>query len=196
MPPKKSVKKSAVNFKRRATAIASFVAIAERNMSDQHLSWAYEYSVIRLYREFESMMLDALVGAINHDPRTISERTGISFPARLSNDVCEYLIIGDGYFDFKGRDGLIRTLRDYVPPKHYLVRIIKKEKYKKMLEQLSAFRNLATHNSKVAKSRAREVVNLTRMPEAGVWLKKQRRLERMISLLKQLAQEIHAKAQY
>ena len=196
MSPKKSIKKSATNFKKRASAIASFVATAERTMTDQHLSWVYEYSVIRLYREFESMMLDALVGAINHDPKTISERTGISFPARLNNDVCEYLIIGDGYFDFKGRDGLIRTLRDYVPPKHYLVRIVKKEKYKKTLEQLSALRNLATHNSKVAKARAKEVVTLTRMPEAGVWLKKQGRLQHMILVLKQLAQEIHVKAQY
>ncbi len=196
MSRKKSVRRSASDFKKQAKAIISFVNSARKTMSDQHQSWAYEYSVIRLYRAFESMMLDALVGAINHDTKTISGRTGVSFPKHLNNDVCEYLIVGSGYFEFKGRDGLIKTLRDHVPAKHYLVRIVKKEKYKKTLEDLSALRNLAAHNSKIAKIRAKEIVGLKRMPEAGVWLKKQERLERMISLLKNLAGEIGTSAPY
>lgn len=196
MSSKKSVKRSANDFKKRANAIGSFITSAKLTMTDQHQSWVYEYSIIRLYREFETMMLDALVGAINHDTQTISERTGISFPKHLNNDVCEYLIIGDGYFEFKGRDGLIKTLRDHVPAKHYLVRIVKKEKYKKALEQLSALRNLAAHNSKISKTRAKEIVGQKRMPEAGVWLKKQERLENMISLLKKLAGEISSNAPY
>lgn len=196
MSSKKSVKRSANDFKKRANAIGSFIASAKRTMTDQHQSWVYEYGIVRLYREFETMMLGALVGAINHDTKTISERTGILFPKHLNDDVCEYLIVGGGYFEFKGRDGLIKTLRDHVPAKHYLVRIIRKEKYKKTLEQLCALRNLAAHNSKIAKTRAKEVVGQKRMPEAGVWLKKQQRLEKMISLLKKLAGEIGVNAPY
>jgi hypothetical protein len=196
MSPKKSVKKSAIHFRQQATAIAFFITSATQTMTDQHQSWVYEYGIIRLYREFESMMLDALVGAINNNTKTISERMGFLFPKHLTDEVCEYLIIGNGYFDFKGRDGLIKTLRDYVPPKHYLVRIVKKEKYKRALEHLCVLRNLASHKSKLAKARAKEAIGLTRMPEAGVWLKNQQRLENMITLLKELATELHRSAQY
>lgn len=196
MARKKSVQRSAQDFKDQIKAINSFITSARRNMTDQHISWAYEYSIMRLYRSFESMMLDALVGAINHNTSTISERTGITFPAHLTYEVCEYIIIGDGYFDFRGRDGLIKTLKDYVPANHYLVRLVKKEKYKKALEQLSVLRNLAAHNSKMAKSRARETLGQARMPEAGVWLKKQHRFENIVRLLRELAQDIKTHAPY
>jgi hypothetical protein len=196
MSPKKSVRKSTIRFRKQANTIVSFIGSATQTMSDQHQSWAYEYGIIRLYREFEIMMLDALVGAINNNTKTISERTGISFPAHLTDEVCEYLIVGNGYFDFKGRDGLIKTLKNYVPSNHYLVRIVKKEKYKKPLENISLLRNLATHKSKLAKARAKEAIGQIRMPEAGVWLKNQQRLENMIILLKDLAKEIHRSAPY
>ena len=33
---------------------------------------------------------------------------------------------GRGYFDFKGRDGLIKTLKQYLPDDHYLVEVVSK----------------------------------------------------------------------
>jgi hypothetical protein len=196
MPRKKSVKKSASDFKAHADEIANFLDAAKKNLSDLHTSWAYEYAILRFYREFESMILDALVGAINNDTGTISMRTGIPFPKHITDEVCEYLIIGNGYFDFKGRDGLIKTLKEYVPENHYIVDAVKKPKYKDVLEQLSTLRNLAAHNSEVSKARAKKAVDQNRMPEAGAWLKKQNRLENLLRLLKELADEIHAAAPY
>ncbi len=142
------------------------------------------------------MILEALVGAINNDTSTIASRTGVTFPKHLTYEVCEYLIIGDGFFDFKGRDGLIKTLKEYVPDDHYLVQIIKQPKYKESLERLSAMRNLAAHNSEIAKTRAKDVVGQVRMPEAGAWLKKQQRLLKMLVSLRQLSEEIEDKAPY
>ena len=111
MARKKSVKKSASDFRRRADAIVEFVDEAEP-LGDKHLSWAYEYGIIRLYREFEAMMLAALVGAINNDTQTVSARTAIAFPKHLTDEVCEFLITGNGYFNVRGRAGLIDTLGD------------------------------------------------------------------------------------
>jgi cupin superfamily acireductone dioxygenase involved in methionine salvage len=196
MPRKKSVKKSSIDFKARADAITAFVTEATRNLTQQQVSWAYELGIIRLHREFEALILDALVGAINNDTATLANRTGITFPKHLTDEVCEFLIIGNGYFDFRGRDGLIRTLKDYVPANHYLVTAVTKERYKKSLEELSALRNLAAHNSAVAKARAKEAVKQKRLAEAGSWLKKQQRLEAIIGRLKELADEIHAAAPY
>jgi hypothetical protein len=196
MPRKKSVEKSANDFKSRADEIATFLKAAEQRLTAQQVSWAYEYGILRLYREFEALMLDALVGAINNDTTTIAKTTGTRFPKHLTDEVCQYLIVGDGYFDFKGRDGLIQTLRKYVPADHYLVTVVKKDKYKKALERLSALRNLAAHNSAVAKARAKKAVGQQRMPDAGSWLKKQSRLITIINQLKELADEIRSSAPY
>ena len=59
--------------------------------------------------EFEQLMLFAIVCAINNDTKTISDSTGVEFPKHLTDEVCEYLVLGGRYFDFKGRDGLIRV---------------------------------------------------------------------------------------
>jgi cupin superfamily acireductone dioxygenase involved in methionine salvage len=196
MPRKKSIKKSAVGFRRRADEIAAFLTDAAQKLTAQQASWAYEYGILRLYREFEALMLDALVGAINNDTTTIAETTGTRFPKHLTDEVCKYLIVGDGYFDFKGRDGLIQTLSKYVPEGHYLVTAVKKDRYKEALERLSALRNLAAHNSAVAKARAKKAVGQQRMPDAGSWLKKKSRLMTIVNRLKELADEIEAGAPY
>jgi hypothetical protein len=195
MARKKSVKKSASDFRRRADAIVEFVDEAEP-LGDKHLSWAYEYGIIRLYREFEAMMLAALVGAINNDTQTVSARTAIAFPKHLTDEVCEFLITGNGYFNVRGRAGLIDTLGDYVPETHYLVAAVKNNRYKDTLEQLCALRNLAAHNSSASKTRAKKAVGQVRMSEAGSWLKKQRRLLNIVDGLKQLADEIEVGAPY
>jgi len=196
MPRKKSVQKRANDFKRRADEIATFLTDAAKRLTPRHVPWAYEYGILRLYREFEAMMLDALVGAINNDTTTIATSAGIRFPKHLTDEVCRYLIVGDGYFDFKGRDGLIQTLKKYVPDGHYLVTTVKKHKYRDALERLSALRNLAAHNSAVAKSRAKKAVGQQRMSDAGSWLKKQSRLMIIVDRLKELADEIQMGAPY
>ena len=188
-------KKSASDFRRRADAIVEFVDEAEP-LGDKHLSWAYEYGIIRLYREFEAMMLAALVGANNNDTQTVSARTAIAFPKHLTDEVCEFLITGNGYFNVRGRAGLIDTLGDYVPETHYLVAAVKNNRYKDTLEQLCALRNLAAHNSSASKTRAKKAVGQVRMSEAGSWLKKQRRLLNIVDGLKQLADEIEVGAPY
>jgi len=147
MPRKKSVKHSAQVFRAAADDITNFLTTASVGQTDQHVSWLYNYGIIRLYREFESMVLDALVGAINNDTATVSGTTGINFPKHLTDEVCEFLITGSGYFDFKGRPGLIKTLKGFVPANHYLVTTIKRKTYEDALERLSTLRNFAAHES-------------------------------------------------
>jgi hypothetical protein len=109
MPKKKSIKGSANEFKAETDKILAFLT-APAGLGDEHVSWCHDLAIIRLYRAFESLMLDALVGALNNDASTLSTRTGFSFPKHLTNEVCRFLVTGRGYFDFKGRDGLIKAL--------------------------------------------------------------------------------------
>ena len=122
-----------------------------KKLSKLYAHWVYDYAIIRLYREFETFMLDCLTALINNDTKALSDSTGYKFPKHLTDEVCKFLIIGNGYFDFKGRDGLIKTLKKYLPEDHWFIGLIKQTKYKESLDQLSALRNYATHESNVSK---------------------------------------------
>lgn len=196
MPKKKSIKKSAREFIAHADELQQFVAGPAQGLSDQQNSWCHDYAVIRLYREFEQMMLSAIVGAINNSTETISTTTGVDFPKHLTDEVCEYLVLGGNYFDFKGRDGLIKILKKFVPDNHYLITIIKKEKYKQTLERLSALRNYAAHESSKSKRAVLTAIDQKRVGSAGSWLKVKGRYGAISEKLKELAGEVEIAAPY
>jgi len=196
MPKKKSVKKTAKQFAEQADAISSFLEHCKASLSEEQQSWVHEYAVIRLYRVFEDLILNALVGAINNDTSTLSQLSGVSFPKHLTDEVCEFLVIGDGYFDFKGRDGLISTLKNFVPQDHYLVQTAKKGKYKEPLQKLCALRNYAAHESSTSKTRAKEATNQHNLGSAGSWLKRQNRFDSLVKDLKSFAEDIEKLAPY
>ena len=194
---KKSGKKASEAFKKHVQEIEEF--LDEENLSsfsDAHVTWAYDYAIIRLYREFEDMILNCLVAAINSDTQQLSKTTGIDFPKHITDDVCEFIIVGDGYFGFRGRDGLIKTLKGYLTDDHYLVTIVKKPAYKDALEKLSALRNFAAHDSKPSKKRALQTIGGQRLASSGAWLKKQNRFRNISASLKRLADEVYQQAPY
>ncbi len=180
MPKKVSVKKCAADFRANNAAIIEFVQQAQ-SLSDQHQTWCHDQAIIMLYKEFENMVFEALVGAINNDTaNTISSVQDIDLPKHLSRAVCEYLVIQDGYFDFKGRSGLIRTLKRYLPDTHYLVMCVHDDKYKGAIEKLFALRNFASHNSSQSKKAIIKVLNQQRIKSSGAWAKVQGRLHAII----------------
>ena len=196
MPKKKSVKRAAQRFCKQVGEIQSFTKKVTASASEEHKSWIHDHAIIRLYRSFEHLMLQALVGAINNDTGTISKRTGIDFPMHLTDEVCEYLIVSDGYFDFKGRSGLIKQLKSYVPEDHYLVTIVKKTKYKVHLDRMVALRNFASHASAQSKKRALDSLGQKRLRSSGSWLKKKDRFGKLCTNLTTLATEIERQAPY
>ncbi len=196
MPRKKSVKHCAQAFRAAADEITEFLTTVSNGQTDQNVTWLYNYGIIRLYREFESMVLAALVGAINNDTATVSGRTGIDFPKHLTDEVCEFLITGSGYFDFKGRPGLIRILKNFVPEDHYLVTAIKRPTYTDALEKLSALRNFAAHQSGPSKRAALKAIGGERIESSGAWLKRGGRFDAIAARLKALATEIENDAPY
>lgn len=196
MARRKSIKKAAQDFQADVDSVKAFTVAARTSLSAQHTTWAYEYAIIRLYRDFEDLILNALKGAINNDTGTLSATLNIEFPQSLSDAVCEYIVTGGGYFDFRGREGLIKTLKSYVPANHYLVEIVKRQKYRNALERLSSLRNFAAHDSEVSRTKAKTSVGQARIGSAGTWLKSQDRLEGIADLLKELAAEIEGEAPY
>jgi len=190
MPRKQSIKRSAQDFREEVDDILSFLEDARGKLKESQVSWAFEYSIIRLYREFESMMLDVVTGALNHDTSTLSSQTGVAFPKHMTAEVCEYLVTGGRFFDFRGRDGLLSKLRNFVTEDHYLLQIVKQPKHKAILEQLTSFRDYAAHDSESSKTKAKEAAGQERLGSAGSWLKSDNRLERILVKLRGMAQEI------
>ena len=194
---KKSGKKASEAFKKHVQEIEGFLNPKNlSSLSAAHVTWAYDYGVIRLYREFEDMILNCLVAAINNDTQQLSKTTGIDFPKHLRDEVCEFIIIGGGYFNFKGRDGLIRTLKKYLPATHYLVALVRKDAYKDALDRLSALRDFAAHDSRPAKKRALQATGGQKMASSGAWLKRQERFQQVALQLTKLAEEINKRAPY
>jgi hypothetical protein len=196
MPRKKSIKRSATRFLDQVYAIDGFLRYVTPHITDDQVSWIHEYAVLRLYREFERLVLECLVGAINNDTEIISTKMGIAFPKHLTDEVCEYLVIADGYLDFRGRAGLIRLLKRFVPGDHYLVEVIKRVRYRDSLERLSALRNLAAHSGAVAKRRAKDVLQAERLGSAGTWLKREGRMQALLDSMAILAADVRRRAPY
>ena len=100
------------------------------------------------------------------------------------------IIIGGGYFNFKGRDGLIKEVKRYVSKDHYLVRAVKDTSYMTSLNQLCALRNYAAHYSMASKKLALKATGQRRMKSAGSWLKRQSRFYEIVLDLAKLSKAI------
>lgn len=60
MPRKKSIKKSTSDFNVEVDKIERFLETVSVGQSDEHVTWLHNYAIIRLYKEFEGLMLDVL----------------------------------------------------------------------------------------------------------------------------------------
>lgn len=200
MARKREIKKAAINFIAEVDLLLEYIATVSAGQTDAHRSLIFDGAVIQLYRLFEGLMLDTLIGAINQDTSTVAQTIGVKFPKHLNDEVCEYLVIGKGYFDYKGRNGLIETIKKFVPETHYLVTIVKKDSYKLSLNVLSALRNHAAHQSDKSKKAALRETKQKRISSSGAWLrrtptgKRASRFEWLCSKLKAIASDIEAAA--
>jgi hypothetical protein len=75
MPRKKSLRRSAQYFDERAQDLLDYVDSCTA-LSDEHISWCHEYAVIRLYREFEYLMKEAITAAINNNTVSVALKAG------------------------------------------------------------------------------------------------------------------------
>ncbi|MFF7250447.1 hypothetical protein ACFZBU_42020 [Embleya sp. NPDC008237] len=198
MPKKKSGKLAAQNFLDASQRIWDFVCEAETaKLTDQAMTWVYEAALVKTAVAFEKLMLDCLVTAINNDTSTISATTGVNFPRHLNDEVCEYLVTGGGYFDFKGgQSGLCKLIKELVGSSHYLHQVVKDPKHRTAINRLVALRNFAAHESPKSKAAALRETGGQRIGSAGAWVKRQRRFEFLLVDLEKIAADIQVAARY
>lgn len=150
---RKSVSKVVDHFIAEVDSIAGFVdkGRAGLPLASRYNAWFFDYAVIRLYREFELFVLNLLIAAIHQDTTTLQKSAQLALPKTVSLDVCEFLIVGHGFFDLKGRSGAISKLKDFLPDDHYIVKVVSDKKFLESLDLLFSLRNFAAHASKPSK---------------------------------------------
>ncbi len=196
MPRKKSVRREAARFVGRTDELIQYVDdVLATGLAAQETTWAVEGALVKLAAGFEQLMLRCLVGAVNNDTSGLSAVTGVAFPAHMTDEVCEYMVTGGKYFDFRGRDGLIKTLRQYLPATHYLVIDVSDAARRRSLDRLIALRNFAAHESRQSKRAARASTE-TNMSSAGAWLKRQGRFRVLATDIRHIAATIQMHAPY
>lgn len=141
------------------------------SQKDLYLSYSYEFAIIQLYKLFEDFIFKTIVGCVNRDSTTVKDTYGVEFSKHLSDDICEFIITKGGYFDFSGRDGLIKICSRNIGDTYGITNIIKKNDYTACLNELCALRNYAAHSSNQASVRAKKVLHLERIKPAGACLK-------------------------
>ncbi len=214
MPKKKSVKKAARRFIARADELEAFCdhVLDTSFLSDGQVTIAFDGALIKLDAAFEHFMLDALVGALNNDTRLLSSAVGVAFPKHLTDEACEYLVTGGGYFDCGGKAKLIQTLKRFLSDgrggklaggarstqrskRHYLLDVVSDSAYATTLDRLFSLRNFAAHESRQSKRAAIRSVGVN-ISSAGAWLKRQQRYQHVLDQLRKLAGAIEAAAPY
>ena len=70
---KKDIRKAVASFDKACDDLLAFInAIEETKIGGQAVSWAHEYAIIRLYREFETLMLGIVPPGLDHYWRELS----------------------------------------------------------------------------------------------------------------------------
>ena len=197
---KKSPQVALERFRHVVGEVRDFIAaVAADGANGQIKARCYDHAVIWTYRAFEEFVLDILVAQINKDPSHLYDNVGVRFGANPTVAQCEYLLVGDRYFDFRGHSGLVVFVKKVSPANSALETAVKDAERRKAFEILVGLRNYVSHESDQSKVAALRAMrhwepNRKNLGSAGQWLRVQKqgqtRLERLFSKLDELAESM------
>ncbi|MEV0487365.1 hypothetical protein AB0I69_43035 [Streptomyces sp. NPDC050508] len=219
MGRKKSGKHAAEQFQEATTRLRAYaVEIDSSGLSPEAMNLGFDSGLIKTAVAFEKLMLECLIVALNNDSSAFTKTTGIQFPKHITQDHCEYLITGGGYFDFSGRGALLKEIKRFTSGEgHWLYDAVTDQAYYYHLELLLALRNFAAHESPQAKKKMKEAIfcwqHLVKNPQcddkhkqlfakayapssAGSWVRRQGRFGAVLDGLDGLASQMQAGAPF
>ena len=184
--------------------VREFLAEAvNRNLSGGSLTRCYDYALLAVYRAFEQFVLEICIARINRDPAAFYDTVGVEFGQHITADQCEFLLVGDGYFDFRGHGGLVDVVRKAAGKDTEMHAVTKVAVHRQAFEILSGLRNYVAHESSQSWRAARKSMqywepNRKNLGSAGSWLKAlqggQTRMERLVIAIDGFCDALHAAA--
>lgn len=197
-------KASGRNAARRCKAdLADIISFLDEvdgsTLSKSARSRCYEIGLVKGCVALEKLILEALVVSINNDRDALLVKTGIRLP-HLNRDASEFLIVGNGYFNFQGgKSGIMREVKQFLDDSHWLPLAIGGMNGP-TTDSLVALRNWAAHESAKSKKKAQELIGMN-AGTPGSYLKSNNarsgnRLRNLLNEVSNLADRIAASAPY
>ena len=193
---KKSPQVALARYRQTVDDVRAFVAaVAAGGATNTVTARCYAHAVIWTYRALEEFVLAILVAQINRNPAHLYASVGVNFGKNPTAAQCEYLLVGDRYFDFRGHSGLVDFVKKVSPASSALETAVKDADSRKAFEILVALRNYVAHESDQSKASALKAMqhwepNRQNLGSAGQWLRVQvggqTRLERLLTKLDDL----------
>jgi len=115
-----------------------------------------ESVILRLSANWERFVDEHLVDCVNCDHSMLSEYFGTNIPANPGKDLCEALIFGAGYKDFRSVADLIRFSKKVLPETKNPFLLISKT-HRKRIDEVYKIRNYLSHYSAVAQRSLRKM---------------------------------------
>ena len=132
-----------------------------------------ESSIIRICALWEAFVEGELIDCLNLDSTKLSEDLKLDLPKHLSRSLCEAILIGRGYLDFKSVGDIKGFASKILPDDVNPFRLIKTPTAKK-IDELCVMRNYLSHYSSKAKRALRQMYKksyrLERFREPGDFL--------------------------
>ena len=132
-----------------------------------------ESSVIRICALWEAFVEEELIDCLNIDSTRFSEYLGLGLPKNLSRNLCEAILIGHRYLDFKSV-GDIKGLAKKLLPDHANPFQLIKSSTAKRIDEAYLMRNYLSHYSSKSKRALRQMYkksyNLNRFRKPGDFL--------------------------
>lgn len=191
-----SIKAVTKKFSLNLNSILQFVREFTGDRKGVFVFYIYDYAIIKVYKDFEELLLNTIVGLINQEAPYISTERGLHGKKSLTKQKAEQLFIGNTYFSFKGSKGLLKDIKTFFPTSHWFVILLSDTKYNKTFSLLIPLRNFAAHSSKVAKQRAIKAVGMQQLGYSGSWLKVNNRFGNIIEDLREIALKIEENVKF
>lgn len=158
--------------------------------------YVYDYAIIKIFKDFEELLLKTIVGLINQEALYVASSTGHKGTKSVRKKDAEHLFIGNNYFSFKGTNGLLKKIKSFFPVNHWFISILSDTKYNGTFNVLIPLRNFAAHSSKTAKTNAINAVGLQQLGYSGAWLKVGNRFQNIVDDFKDISSRINAQAKF
>jgi len=115
-----------------------------------------EGSVLRICALWESFIIEELIDCLNLDCSTLSGHLKLNLPKDMSKDMCEAVLIGDRYLDFKSVKDLQGFARKVLCKENNPFDLIEDQTAKK-IDDIYIIRNYISHLSKKSETKLRQM---------------------------------------
>jgi hypothetical protein len=197
---KKSPATSLAEYRGGIAKVRAFVTEAHaKGVNSAAIARCYDHAVLIAYRTFEAFVLDICIARINVDPSAFYDTVGVNFGVHITANQCAFLLVGDGYFDFRGHGGLVDVVRKVSGAESAMVAATKVAANRVAFEILAGLRNYVAHQSRQSHRAALPAMKKweparSNLGFAGVWLRTgpggQTRLERLLIALDQFCESL------